>query len=81
MLDQQIAALEQVANVRVSDVSFHGAFDGVEVQGFEPGEHLSASVVGTYRYDAYGLLIEQWTQVELEPACAEVRPVAGVVGA
>lgn len=35
-------------------------------RGFEPGERLSAEVVATYRYDTYGLLIEQWIQVDLQ---------------
>jgi DNA repair photolyase len=35
-------------------------------RGFEPGERVSADVLSTYRYDTYGLLIEQWIQVELE---------------
>ena len=35
---------------------------------------LSADVVATYRYDTYGLLIEQWIQVNLQRA--EIASVA-----
>jgi hypothetical protein len=37
-------------------------------RSFEPGERVSADVVTTYRYDTYGLLIEQWIQVNLQRA-------------
>jgi hypothetical protein len=35
-------------------------------RNFEPGERVSAEIVGTYRYDTYGLLIEQWVQVDVQ---------------
>ena len=35
-------------------------------RSFEPGERVSAEVVSTYRYDTYGLLIEQWIQIDLQ---------------
>jgi DNA repair photolyase len=31
----------------------------------EPGDRITAEVVATFRYDAYGLLIEQWVEVDL----------------
>ena len=37
----------------------------------EPGEHVSADVVATYGYDTYGLLIEQWVQVNLRSPVAD----------
>jgi DNA repair photolyase len=40
-------------------------------RSFEPGERVSAEVVSTYRYDTYGLLIEQWIQMDLQRAHPE----------
>ncbi len=34
----------------------------------EPGERMVADVASTFRYDTYGLLIEQWIQADVEPA-------------
>ena len=40
-------------------------------RSFEPGEHVSADVVATYGYDTYGLVIEQWIQVNLRSPVAD----------
>jgi hypothetical protein len=45
-------------------------------QSLEPGERVSADVVATYRYDTYGLLIEQWVQVNLQRASARPHHAA-----
>jgi DNA repair photolyase len=47
-------------------------------RGFEPGQRVSAEVVATYRYDTYGLLIEQWIQVVLHRAEGASRGVVGL---
>jgi hypothetical protein len=46
-------------------------------RSFEPGERVSADVVTTYRYDTYGLLIEQWIQVNLQRAEGASRGLVG----
>lgn len=46
-------------------------------RSFEPGERVSADVVATCRYDTYGLLIEQWIQVNLQRAQGASRGVVG----
>jgi DNA repair photolyase len=47
-------------------------------RSFEPGERVSADVVTTYRYDIYGLLIEQWIQLNLQRAAGTSGGVVGV---
>jgi DNA repair photolyase len=47
-------------------------------RSFEPGERVSADVVATYRYDTYGLLIEQWIQVNLQWAEFASRGLVGL---
>jgi DNA repair photolyase len=41
---------------------------------FATGERVSAEVVSTHRYDNYGLLLEQWTQVDVQRADPEGAP-------
>ncbi len=33
--------------------------------GYAPGERVAAEITSTYRYDTYGLVIEQWTHVDM----------------
>jgi DNA repair photolyase len=36
------------------------------VGGYDPGDSVAAEITSTYRFDTYGLVIEQWTHGEIE---------------
>lgn len=69
MRDADLQVMQLGADWPVVDARYVITGELIEpFRSFEPGERVSADVVSTYRYDTYGLLIEQWIQVDLQRA-------------
>ena len=45
---------------------------------FEAGERVAAAASATFRYDTYGLVVEQWMELDLQRAAVAGRSRVGV---
>jgi DNA repair photolyase len=67
MGDHDLQVTKLAAEGPVVDCRYTIAGELIEpFRDFEPGQHIAAEVVSTFRYDTHGLLIEQWIQATVD---------------